>query len=131
VVPLLSLLGLGAAAYGVWSPGATVRDGRHDLGRNGIWIQHGWLGDDGWFQRNDRNPALFRSDEKVRALDATLRAHHIRYVYPHLCPTAADGRIPPVDPKQTERFLKQCSGYRVLPWIGGVLASDCLPEPPA
>jgi hypothetical protein len=130
VIPALTLVVLAAAAYGLWTPGATIRDGRHDRGTNGIWLQHGWLGDDGWFQRNDRNPTLFRSDEPVRRLDATLRAHGIRDLYPHLCPAEPDGRIPPVDHAQTERFLRICRGYRVLPWIGGVLASDCLPESP-
>ena len=130
VIPALTLLALLAAAYGLWTPGATVRDGRHDLGTNGIWLQHGWLGDDGWFQRNDRNRALFRSDERVRQLESTLRTHRMRYLYPHLCPAAPDGTIPPVDPAQTERFLRLCREYRVLPWIGGVLASDCLPESP-
>jgi hypothetical protein len=32
-------------AYAIWEPGERVIDGRHDLRSNGIWIQHGWLGD--------------------------------------------------------------------------------------
>ena len=48
-VALLPLLG-----YGLWSPGETVTDGRHDLGSNGIWMSHRWLGDDAWFTNNDR-----------------------------------------------------------------------------
>lgn len=131
VVPLFTLLALGGVAYGLWSPGERVRDGRHDRGRNGIWIQHGWLGDEGWFERNGRDRTRFRSDEKVRALEATLRSHQIRYVYPHLCPADAGGRIPPVDPQQTRRFLRQFRDYQVLPWIGGVRDQDCYPGSPA
>ena len=46
---LLVVLALVIVAYGIWSPGQIVEDGRNDLGQNGIWLQHGWLGDDAWF----------------------------------------------------------------------------------
>lgn len=131
VVPLTVLLAMGVLAYACWTPGKRIRDGRHDLDRNGIWIQHGWLGDDGWFQRNGRDRTRFRSDAHVQALETTLRAHHIRYVYPHLCPADSNGRIPPVDAEQTKRLLRQFQAYRVLPWIGGVRDSDCYPDSPA
>jgi len=62
-----------------------IRDGRHDLRTNGIWIQHGWLGDDSWFQRNHRDKALFRSDQKVQELADLLGSHGVKYVFPHLC----------------------------------------------
>jgi hypothetical protein len=48
LVSVLALLGLG---YFLWSPGLELTDGRHDVGRNGLWLQHGWMGDDGWFER--------------------------------------------------------------------------------
>lgn len=44
---LFAILGL---AYLLWTPGKVVRDGRFDLGTNGVWLQHGWLGDDEWFE---------------------------------------------------------------------------------
>ena len=63
------------AAYSLWAPGREITDGRHDLGRNGIWIQHGWLGDDGWFARNRKvdRKANFRDPERIRELAALLR----------------------------------------------------------
>ncbi len=42
---LVALLAVAAVAASVtflyWPRGLQVSDGRHDLGRNGIWIQHG------------------------------------------------------------------------------------------
>lgn len=130
VVPLgatVLLMGLG---YLVWSPGQRVRDGRHDLGTNAIWLQHGWLGDDVWFERNGRDKSRFRDDAKIRELAELLSAHGIRDVYPHLCPCTSVGDIAAVDPAQTERFLDHFEGFRVLPWIGGRLDVHCSPESP-
>ena len=36
----------------LWQPGLEVRDGRHDRGRNGVWLAHGWMGADEWFLQN-------------------------------------------------------------------------------
>ena len=110
-----------AAGYCCWSPGKNVTDGRYDRFRNGIWIQHGWLGDDGWFARTGRDPPLFRNAVRVRSLATTLDAHHITDVFPHLCPCLPDGRIPPVDDAQVELFLDNIGNRRVIPWVGGVL----------
>jgi hypothetical protein len=117
-----------ALAYLCWSPGDRVRDGRHDRRTNGIWIQHGWLGADEWFTRYHKDPTRFRSDEKIRELAALLAGHGVRYVYPHLCPCSPDGRIAPADAAQAERFLDHCGGLQVLPWIGGILNTQCFPE---
>ncbi len=121
IIPASLLLILFLIGYPLWSPGKTVVDGRHDLRQNGIWIQHGWLGDDTWFERNSRSKELFRSQEHIQALTKLLTEHHIRYVYPHLCPCRSDGTLPPVDAKQTQLFLKEMPDFSVLPWIGGVL----------
>jgi len=99
-------------------------DGRHDRGENGIWIQHGWLGADEWFERYDKDPTRFRSREKVDALAAKFRQHRISNVYPHLCPTTSDGSISPVDDEQTRLFLDAFDGFKVFPWVGGVLDLD-------
>ena len=48
----LLLLASLALAYSLWTPGTDIIDGRHDLRNNGIWLQHGWLGDDTWFERD-------------------------------------------------------------------------------
>jgi hypothetical protein len=109
-------------SYGLWRPGWDVRDGRHDLGKNGIWMQHGWLGDDEWMNLNNKNAGLFRQAEKVDEMAKRLAANHIRYVYPHLCPTRSTGEIAGSDYDQVERFLDAMGkeGIEVLPWVGGV-----------
>jgi hypothetical protein len=121
---------LGLTAYALWEPGVAVTDGRHDLGRNAIWLQHGWLGDDAWFERYGKTAliARFRSREAIRALAETLRAHHITDLYPHLSPTYPSGKIATADPQQTERFLDETTGLRVMPWVGGVWGRQARPE---
>ncbi|MDQ3813353.1 MAG: glycosyl hydrolase family 18 protein [Armatimonadota bacterium] len=130
IVPAVSLLLLLFLAHAVWSPGYDVTDGRHDLSRNGIWLQHGWLGHNSWFIQYGKTDKLprFRNVQRVRELAALLRHHHITDVFPHLCPTQPDGAIMPVDDRQTEMFLRELQGFRVLPWIGGVLDSDVAPD---
>ena len=108
-------------AYTLWQPGLQVRDGRHDKGRNAVWMQHGWLGDDAWFTANNRNPKKpqFRSAAQIRKMAVTMRRHHVTDLYLHLCPTQGDGSIMGVDHAQTERFLNETKGLRVFPWVGG------------
>jgi hypothetical protein len=109
------------AAYIFWSPGAFVTDGSNDLGTNGIWLQHSWLGDDGWFARNRKNSAAFRDPERIRELARRLADHDILYLFPHLCPCTPEGKLASVDDAQTRRFLSEMDGFQVLPWVGGVL----------
>jgi hypothetical protein len=124
----VSLAALVAAAalpmYHFWSPGLVVTDGRHDLGGNGIWIAHGWLGDDAWFSRAKRNPTLYRDKSRIAGLRARLDGADILDVFPHLCPCAVDGTIPGVDEAQTTQFLAEMGSFRVLPWIGGVVGKQ-------
>lgn len=122
------LAAAGFIAYLSYSPGTTIRDGRHDHGTNGIWLQHGWLGDDRWFRTYQRDPGKFRSDLKVRELGESLRENGINYLFPHLCPCRPDGTIPEVDPEQTTRFLNHFQDCKILPWIGGVLHKQCFLE---
>jgi hypothetical protein len=132
VIPGLLLLLLVPLGYAVWAPGKEVRDGRHDRGRNGIWLQHGWLGENGWFERNQKTNRIpeFRGVEKIQALAARLRQQHITDVFPHLCPTEITGEVAPVDDAQVERFLDGFEGFRVMPWIGGVLYLQVRPGDP-
>lgn len=132
VVPLLALLMVGLVIWAVWAPGQKVTDGRHDRGRNGIWLQHGWLGHDSWFTENNKTDRLqrFRDVAKIRELATMLRKQGITDVYPHLCPTRDSGAIMPVDDVQTERFLKEFAGFRVMPWIGGVFENHVDPKQP-
>ncbi|MFH1497147.1 MAG: hypothetical protein ABII82_04905 [Verrucomicrobiota bacterium] len=107
-------------AWALWTPGKIITDGRHDLGRNAIWLGHGWLGADDWFLQNGRDPADFRQPAMMIALSRRLEAHGVRYVYPHLCPAGADGSLPEVNDQQVEAFLQCMDGFQVLPWVGGV-----------
>jgi hypothetical protein len=122
----------GAFAYAVWSPGVEITDGRHDRGRNALWLQHGWLGADEWFVRNDQRERLgeFRTRAHIAQLAALLRRNGITDLFPHVAPAGYDGRLPPVDHEQTERFLDGLAGLRVLPWTGGVVGKTCRPEDP-
>lgn len=120
VLGALILLAVGGT-YLLWKPGLRVVDGSNDRGQNAVWISHGWLGDDDWFSRNDRNAQLsyYRDDKSIRDLAALLRRHHITDVFPHLCPADLNGALPAVDVEQVERFLDDLPGFRVLPWVGG------------
>ena len=118
--------------YVLWSPGVDIKDGRYDLGRNGIWIQHGWLGDDEWFARNQKQDRIpfFRDSTRIQEFASQLHKHHITDVFSHLCPTLKNGRIPSVDHQQTELLLKKFEGFRVMPWVGGVLNKHIFPADP-
>ena len=121
ILLLVAILSLVAGGYALWSPGAVIEDGRHDRGANGIWIQHGWLGDDAWFNRYARDPTQFRDAAAIHALADTLAAHNITDVFPHLCPCSRDGHIARVDDAQAELLLREFKDFRVMPWIGGVV----------
>lgn len=89
-------------------------------------MQHGWLGDDSWFERNNRDKTKFRSAEKIENIAKLLRANHIQDVYPHLCPCLPTGEIAASNKEQVELFLDGFKGIRVLPWVGGMRDSDAL-----
>jgi hypothetical protein len=112
----------GPTAFAFWPRGRDVRDGRHDRGENGLWLQHGWLGDDTWFtvnnKQNDRS--FFRDPDNVAALHEKLVAHGIRDVFPHLCPALPGGAIMPVHAPTTKAFAAAMRGIRVMPWVGGI-----------
>lgn len=114
-------LGMLWTGWWLWTPGLDVRDGRHDRGRNGIWLGHGWLGDDGWFVRNGKTNEIahFHDPRQIAHLADRLRQHHITDVFPHLCPVGPDGKLPSVDAIQVERFMDGFADFRVVPWIGG------------
>jgi hypothetical protein len=119
---LALILALLFGAYHLWTPGQVITDGRHDRRTNAIWLQHGWLGDDAWFERHRRQARLsfFRNTDEIRKLAELLRRHGITDVFPHLCPASPEGAVPAVDDPQTQRFLAGFQGLRVLPWVGGV-----------
>ena len=105
-------------AHWRWQPGLTLRDGRDNRGRNALWLGHGWLGADDWFD-NNAEKTRFRSKENIAQLAQLCRDNSIRDLYPHLTPTQNTGAVAASDDAQIERFLDGTSGLRVLPWIGG------------
>ena len=124
---LAIVFGVLAGCYWVWRPGSNAS--LPVFADNAIWLGHGWLGDDGWFKRNNRNVSDFRDADKCAVLLRSLRDNGIATVYPHLCPAQFNGRIAPCDNEQVERFLDiatQC-GIKVVPWIGGVLRESARP----
>ena len=125
-VALSVLLGIPALLYWLWTPGIAEAAGKFDQGQNAVWLGHGWLGDDSWFERNSREPELFRTSGKITELMRHLQSQHIRFVYPHLCPAQFNGAIAPYDDAQMERFLDAAQefGIEVIPWIGGVLGES-------
>ena len=131
LILLLAGLLLIVVGYQLWSPGLDLRDGSHDRGNNGIWIQHGWLGHDEWFAANKRDVTKFRNVDRIAALADQLKQHNIRDVFPHLCPCDAKGNIAKWDDAQVGRFLDGFDNFRVMPWIGGVLDRQARPDDPA
>src|SRR3954447_25989659 len=121
IVPGIGFLLMFSVAYWFWSPGLDVRDGRHDHGRNGIWVSHGWLGGNEWFATNSKTNefAKYRDPRSIHELAVKLRRHHITDIFPHLCPAELTGELPKVDAVQAERLLDELADFRVLPWIGG------------
>lgn len=124
-VMLLLIISSLAIIYFCWSPGMEIKDGRYNLHKNGIWIQHGWLGDDKWFKKTGRDKNSFRNIEKIKALSSQLTKHNILFVYPHLCPTQPDGKIPDIDDLQTKLFLQEMKDFAILPWVGGIKEQHC------
>lgn len=124
---LAIIIGLPALAYSLWSPGSDKPLTK--LNNNAVWIGHGWLGDDSWFLRNQRNKNDFRNPQKMTALFRKLTENKISTVYPHLCPAQFNGRIAPYDSAQIERFLDLAGQYniKVIPWIGGVFEESARP----
>ena len=124
---LAIIFGIPALCYWLWNPGS--EEPFTDLKDNAVWLGHGWLGDDGWFERNKRNKENFRSEEKIAQLFKKLADNKISIVYPHLCPAQFDGRISPYDDQQVKLFLDLAEKYqiRVIPWVGGILYESARP----
>lgn len=107
----IALLFAGVAAvlaltYVFWTPGLTVKDGRHDRKQNAVWLSHGWLGHDDWFTQYRKVAELpdYRTPAKIAAMFDRMRTHHIRDVFPHLCPLPPPDFCPRSIPRRSNAF---------------------------
>ena len=126
---LAALLFVVGFAHWLWQPGLQIRDGRDDLGRNALWISHGWLGADSWFDAdNPGEKTRFRAVANIEKMAQLCRDNAIRDLYPHLTPTQPDGAMSGYNDAQIERFLDNTNGLRVLPWVGGRRGTHIAPD---
>lgn len=116
-------------SHSIWFAEKSVanRQVNFNRGTNGLWMEHGWLGADSWFRENNKPAgyaAHYRQVEILSQLAAHFNKHDISDLFPHLAPTNIAGSIPAVNHEQTQRFLKAMNGFRVMPWVGGVLGKQ-------
>jgi len=111
----LAALALAVAAtfllYFAFAPVGDVALHPFNHDRNAVWLEHRWL------EQRQGEPAM-------EALFNRLRSRGVAYVYPHVIPFDAAGRLPPHDREQMRAFLaaarRLAPELRVLPWIGGL-----------
>jgi hypothetical protein len=79
--------------------------------RNAVWLEHRWF-------EKDQSPA------EMEAVLTSLDRHGVRYLFPHLIPFDAAGRLPIHNREQMRAFLAAARRVdpemKVLPWVGGV-----------
>jgi hypothetical protein len=114
LVRLAALAGVAGVAlllYFAFTPVGDFAPHPFNHDRNAVWLEHRWL--------ERRQP-----DADMEALLARLHARGIAYVFPHVIPFDAAGRLPPHDREQMRAFLaaarRVSPDMKVLPWIGGV-----------
>jgi len=109
---VLALLAVAAAtSWLAFAPTGDVRPHPFNQDRNAVWLEHRWL-------ERDHEPA------EMEALFGRLHARGVRYVFPHLIPFNAAGRLPPHSREQMRAFLgvarRVAPEMQVLPWVGGL-----------
>jgi hypothetical protein len=108
---LAVVAGVAALLHFAWSPVGDTAPHPFNHDRNAVWLEHRWL--------ERRHP-----DAEMEGLLSRLRSRGVAYVYPHLIPFDAAGRLPPHDRDQMRAFLaaarRVSPDLRVLPWIGGL-----------
>jgi hypothetical protein len=97
--------------YLAYAPAGDAAPHPFNQDRNGAWLEHKWL-----TERQD-----------PRAMEELLSSLHRRgvaYVFPHVIPFNAAGRLPVHDRDQMRAFLaaarRVAPGLKVLPWVGGL-----------
>jgi hypothetical protein len=101
----------GAAAYLGLAPFGDAAPHPFNQDRNAVWLEHRWL--------EREHPS-----EEMDALFGYLAAHGVQYVFPHLIPFDAAGRLPVHSREQLRAFLasarRVAPSMKVLPWVGGL-----------
>ncbi len=107
----LFMAGAAALAYLSYTPVGDDAPHPFNQDRNAVWLEHRWL--------EREHPA-----EEMETLLASLEGHGIRYVFPHLIPFSAAGRLPVHSREQMRAFLQTARRIapelKLLPWIGGL-----------
>jgi hypothetical protein len=111
--------------YAIWSPGFDPKQVPLNRHTNGIWMSHGWIGDDQWFKRNQREPNRYHSPESLSRLKTLITDLDIVYLYPHLSPALTDGSLPGYNRQQIEK-IASITNVMVMPWVGGVNGTHVL-----
>jgi hypothetical protein len=111
LLALAAVAAAGAGLYVAYAPAGDAAPHPFNQDRNAAWLEHRWLERD-------------HDADEVDALVRGLHAHGIHYVYPHLIPFNAAGRLPVHSREQMRRFLSAARSaapdMKVLPWVGGV-----------
>jgi hypothetical protein len=108
----LGALGLALGVY-LWrsTPAPDYAPHPFNQDRNAVWLEHRWL-------------EVPHPPEEIEALLVALDRRGVRYVYPHVIPFDAEGRLPPHSREQMRRFLevarRVAPEVKVLPWVGGL-----------
>jgi hypothetical protein len=109
---ILALGALAAAfAYVTRAPAADERPHPFNQDRNAVWLEHRWL---------VRPHQAGEMTDLFRRLDA----RGVRYLFPHVIPFDAGGRLPVHDREQMRAFLGTARSVapelKLLPWVGGL-----------
>lgn len=115
---LFVVIGLFITFYAVWSPGDNALRDSNNLQSNGMWIAHGWFGDQLWFKKYKKEPSEY-DESKEYLLIHKIKILKIKYLYPHLCPANSRGQIPEIDLEKIKKFRIKCPSVKIIPWIGG------------
>jgi hypothetical protein len=103
--------GVAIVLWAAWAPSGDTRPHPFNQDRNAVWLEHRWL-------ERDHAPT------EMETLLVDLRDHGVRYVFPHLIPFNAAGRLPLHSREQMRGFLEAARrvapDMQVLPWVGGL-----------
>ncbi|HEY5907275.1 MAG TPA: glycoside hydrolase family 18 protein [Vicinamibacteria bacterium] len=105
------MLAAAAAGFFAYAPAGDARPHPFNHDRNAVWLEHRWL--------EREHP-----EAEMAALFSRMQERGVAYVFPHVIPFNAAGRLPVHSRPQMRSFLATARlvspGLKVLPWVGGV-----------